>query len=467
MRAVWADVTHEGVVQGGSTITQQFVKNAINGNAPTLTRKLKEAALAWKLEQVWTKDEILTAYLNTIYFGNHAYGVDEASRVYFGHSAKQVNPAEAALLAGIPENPSLYDPVAHPQAARERRNLVLQQMYQQHYLDRDQLRQWLGAPMPNPSSVRLPSTQSDAAPYFANYVTDQLVSHYGPRQVYGGGLKVTTTIDLGLQKLARQAIDKALPASIGPSAALVAIDVHTGNVVAMVGGRNYHKSEFNLATQGERQPGSAFKPFVLAAALKDGISPGVDARLAPGRDRCGRSGLERDELRAHEPRPDRPVEGDRVLRQHRLRAAHEPRRPRERRPRRRARWGSRRSSTRTSRSASAPSRRRRSRWPAPTRRSPTAATGSTGRSSATSRSRSRASPSRRRGSRRLSSTTPRRRRSAGSRMGTPGSRTRCSGASSSTGPGRPPNCPARRSPARRARRRTTAMPGSSASRRTS
>ena len=131
LRAVWADITQQATVQGGSTITQQFVKNAINGNAPTFARKLKEAALAWKLEQVWPKDRILLAYLNTIYFGNGAYGVEEASRVYFGHTAKTMTPAEAALLAGIPEDPSLYDPVAHPVAARERRNLVLQQMYLQ------------------------------------------------------------------------------------------------------------------------------------------------------------------------------------------------------------------------------------------------------------------------------------------------------------------------------------------------
>ena len=273
LRAIWADVTSGSAVQGGSTITQQFIKNAINGNAPSLTRKLKEAALAWKLEQVWSKDKILTAYLNTIYFGNGAYGVEEACRVYFGHSAKTVNPAEAALLAGIPEDPSLYDPVAHPLFARERRNLVLEEMYLQHYLDHEQLVAWLRAPMPNPDRVQLPPTGTDWAPYFANYVTDQLVNRYGVRQVYGGGLKVTTSIDLNLQRFAKQAIDQVLPPSIGPSAALVSIDVHTGEVIAMIGGRDYHASQFNLATQGERQPGSAFKPFVLAAALRDGISP--------------------------------------------------------------------------------------------------------------------------------------------------------------------------------------------------
>jgi penicillin-binding protein 1A len=272
LRALWSDLTG-GPVQGGSTITQQFVKNAINGNAPTLTRKLREAALAWKLEQVWPKDRILTAYLNTIYFGNSAYGVQEASKIYFGHGAKTLTPAEAALLAGIPENPSLYDPVAHPVAMRERRNLVLEQMFLQHYIDYRELEEALDTPPPSPESVRQPATQSPAAPYFANYVTNQLVDRYGARHVFGGGMKVVTTIDLGLQKLARQAVDKVLPASIGPSAALVSIDIHTGQVVAMIGGRNFRASQFNLATQGERQPGSAFKPFVLAAALRDGIAP--------------------------------------------------------------------------------------------------------------------------------------------------------------------------------------------------
>jgi penicillin-binding protein 1A len=273
-RAVWADVRGRPV-QGGSTITQQFVKNAINGSAPTIGRKLRESALAWQLEQTWPKEKILTAYLNTIYFGNGAYGVEQACRVYFGHSADpaHVNPAEAALLAGIPQDPTLWDPVAHPRLARARRNFVLRQMYEQHFLDRGQYRYNLERPLPDPHKVRLPATQGMAAPYFANYVTDQLVRAYPTSKVYGGGLKVTTTIDLRLERLARDAIAKVLPPSIGPTAALVAINVHTGAVLAMVGGRNYHRSQFNLATQGERQPGSAFKPFVLAAALREGISP--------------------------------------------------------------------------------------------------------------------------------------------------------------------------------------------------
>jgi penicillin-binding protein 1A len=282
LRALWVDVTHGAEIQGGSTITQQFVKNQINGNAPTISRKVREAALAWQLEQVWSKDRILTAYLNTIYFGNGAYGVQEASRVYFGTSARNVNPAEAALLAAIPEDPSLYDPVAHPLDALRRRNLVLYELYAQHYLDLAQYRQWRKWPMPRPESVRLPPSESPVNPYFANYVTDQLIAspRFGARTVYGGGLHVTTTLDTGLQQLAEKAIAHALPPSVGPSAALVTVNAKTGQVLAMVGGQNYSHSQFNLATQGVRQAGSAFKAFVLAAALRLDISP--DTTLVSG-----------------------------------------------------------------------------------------------------------------------------------------------------------------------------------------
>src|SRR5436305_1699925 len=137
-RAVWADATKGGAVQGGSTITQQLVKNAYLTSRKTIARKLTEAALAWQLEQQWSKDKILTAYLDTVYFGNGAYGVEQASKVYFHHGAKVMKPAEAALLAGIPEDPSACDPVAHPQAAKGRRNLVLRLLYQQGYLTTSQ-----------------------------------------------------------------------------------------------------------------------------------------------------------------------------------------------------------------------------------------------------------------------------------------------------------------------------------------
>ena len=287
LRAIKADVTNRGAVQGGSTITQQFVKNAIDQDERTISRKLREAALAWRLERKWSKDKILTAYLNTVYFGNGAYGVEQASRVYFDHSADMDDvpraraQAQAALLAGIPGEPSLYDPVAHPKAALARRNLVLRLMLQQHYLVPSEYRRAVNTPLPKPQAVRLPATQSTKAPYFANYVTDRLVRKFGTRGVYGGGLRVKTTIDLEMQAFARDAIAKVLPPQVGPTAALVSIDANTGAVLAMVGGRNYHKSQFNLATQGERQPGSSFKPFVLAAALESVISPATTLESRP------------------------------------------------------------------------------------------------------------------------------------------------------------------------------------------
>src|SRR5439155_13646386 len=255
-------------------ITQQFVKNAFVGHERTITRKLKEAALAWQLEQRWKKDRILTAYLNTIYFGNGAYGIQQAARTYFGKTALDLTLPEAALLAGIPEDPSLWDPVAHPQAARDRRNVVLQQMLAQGDISRSEYDAARATALPKAQDVRLPGTRGQA-PYFTNYVVKQLVDskRFGPHRVYGGGLHVTTTIDLGLQKLAQAAVAKVLPNESGPAAALVALDPRDGKVLAMIGGRNYHESQFNLAVQGERQPGSSFKPFVLATALSQGISP--------------------------------------------------------------------------------------------------------------------------------------------------------------------------------------------------
>jgi penicillin-binding protein 1A len=271
-RALWADIRHKSAVQGGSTITQQFVKNQLTGNAPSITRKLKEAALAWQLEQKWTKDQILTAYLNTIYFGNGAYGIQRAALTYFGHGAFKLTLPQAALLAGIPEDPSLYDPVAHPETAKARRALVLRLMLQQHDITSGEFLNAVHAPMPKPQNVHLSGVMGQS-PYFGEYVKSQLIDELGVKRVFGGGFRVDTTIDLRLQKLARAAVDKWLPSTTGPQAALVAINPSTGAVLAMYGGRSFHTSQFNLAVQGERQPGSSFKPFVLATALKEGISP--------------------------------------------------------------------------------------------------------------------------------------------------------------------------------------------------
>jgi penicillin-binding protein 1A len=276
LRALWSDVRHTGVVEGGSTITQQYVQNAYSRNENTLARKVREAALAWQLSQRRSKDWILTAYLNTIYFGNRAYGILQAARTYFDKSAAELTLPEAALLAGIVRSPTFYDPVQHPGAARERRDYVLELLYEQGRITKAELHRASVAPLPQPADVHLPGTHGPAA-YFVNYVTDQLVSHYGsPERVFGGGLEVTTTIDLDLQTKARAAIQEVLQDPDGPAAALVAIDPRNGAVKAMFGGTNYRRSQFNLATQAERQPGSSFKPIVLATAFRNGIAPSTE-----------------------------------------------------------------------------------------------------------------------------------------------------------------------------------------------
>ena len=277
-RALWADIRQQKVVEGGSTITQQFVKNALLQDQRTIGRKVREAALAWQLHQRWRPRRILEAYLNTIYFGNGAYGVQQASLIYFGRGAKDMSLAEAALLAGIPANPTQYDPIAYPDAARDRRRVVLDAMVDEGKITEAELERADAEPLPE--DVRLPATERTAQ-YFTNYVKQQLIDQYGASMVYGGGLKVRTTIDLELQQLARESIAKWLTDTDGPSAALVAIDPRTGAVKAMVGGENYRESQFNLAVQSERQPGSAFKPFVLATALGQGISPATRMTSAP------------------------------------------------------------------------------------------------------------------------------------------------------------------------------------------
>jgi penicillin-binding protein 1A len=279
-RALWSDVRQQGIVEGGSTITQQFVKNAYIRNERTLARKVREAALAWQLEQRWSKDRILTAYLNTIYFGHGAYGIQQAARAYFKKSAKDLTLADSALLAGIPSDPSLYDPTANPRSAKLRRRHVLDLMFQQGKITWRQYKRANNAPLPNADDIRLPGTEGPA-PYFVNYVKDDLVAKYGAGRVFGGGLKVTTTIDMKLQLKARAAIESVLRNPDGPAAALVAIDPHTGAVKAMFGGRNFRRSQFNLAAQAKRQPGSSFKPIVLATAMNEGISPMTELESKP------------------------------------------------------------------------------------------------------------------------------------------------------------------------------------------
>jgi penicillin-binding protein 1A len=291
-RAFFQDILHSGTVQGASTIEQQFIKNALQAQSHrTIAEKFREAGLAFELSHKWSKEKIITAYLNTIYFGHGAYGIEAAAETYFGHDVnhlgcgpppgrqlcvEQLAPWEAALLAGVIQSPSAYDPVAHPQAARQRRDVVLGQMLEQGYIARPVYEESIRQALPAPHMVQPPRQQTiegvDAG-YFTSWVQQQVIERYGPQRTFAGGLRVKTTLDLELQQAAEQAVNAFLPGPEGPAAAMAVIENSTGEVRAMVGGRNYDESPFNLATEGERQPGSSFKAFDLAAALESGISP--------------------------------------------------------------------------------------------------------------------------------------------------------------------------------------------------
>jgi penicillin-binding protein 1A len=290
-RAFVDDVLHQGAVQGASTIEQQFVKNALQEQAHrTVFEKLREAALAFHLAHEWPKEKIITEYLNTIYFGNGAYGIEAAARTYFGQDVnhlgcgtprhqlcvEELKPWEAALLAGIIQSPTYYNPVTDPTAARTRRDVVLRQMYQQGYIPRAIYEESLAQALPAAKDIAAPNQpliEGVDTGYFDAWVGQQVIDRYHAGLSYDGGLRIKTTLDLELQRAAEQAIDGYLPGPEGPGAALVAIENSTGKVRAMVGGREYNQSPFNLATEGERQPGSSFKAFDLAAALESGISP--------------------------------------------------------------------------------------------------------------------------------------------------------------------------------------------------
>jgi penicillin-binding protein 1A len=282
-RAVTQDILAQDTTQGASTITQQFVKNALRAqDSRTVFQKLREAALAYHLERHWSKDKILTEYLNSIYFGEGAYGIESAAQTYFGWNhpgcgsednrcASQLLPEEAALLAGMISSPSAYSPRTLPDAATERRNLVLDRMVDQGVLTTEQAQQSAAAELPDPGKID-PPDENSLSPYFTTWLRQQVVDRYGSGEAFGGGLKVTSTIDLELQEQVEEIAYSKL-AGIEPTSSIVVIDNRTGGVLAMVGGNNYEKEPFNLATNGHRQPGSAFKPFILARALEEGHSP--------------------------------------------------------------------------------------------------------------------------------------------------------------------------------------------------
>ncbi len=306
LRALIVDIRLGRMAQGGSTITQQLARNLFLTLRQDISRKIREAILALQVERSYTKEQILELYLNQIYLGHGAYGVEEASQLYFGKRVENLNLAECATLAALPKAPNNYSPRRNPKAARGRRNIVLRLMYQEGFITREECIEAKLEPIILTSS---PSRQTTLAPYFSEYVRQQLMDRYGYDAVYKGGLKVYTTLDLDMQVAAETAIAEGLRrldekhrgAAVGRAAgaglpedllaareagvvpedvatdavqvALVAIDPSTGEIRAMVGGRDFKKSEFNRASQARRQPGSGFKPIIWAAAFESGMTP--------------------------------------------------------------------------------------------------------------------------------------------------------------------------------------------------
>ncbi|HEU5003200.1 MAG TPA: transglycosylase domain-containing protein [Actinomycetota bacterium] len=269
-RALLADLRARSAVQGASTIAEQYVKQAYTGSQRSLFRKFRQALLAAQLERTYSKDTILESYLNTVYFGDGAYGVEAAAQTYFGVHASQLTLSQAALLVGVIPSPGNYSPVNRPAAAEARRKLVLDRMVTSGYITAVQAAQAKAAP---PALVSDTNVQVVRFPWFVDAVQTYLISKYGKDKVFSGGLDVYTSLDPAQETAAQNVLSTTLPAQSDPDYALVSVDPGTGYVTSLIGGRNYVPAGFNIAINGRRQPGSSFKPFTLIAALQQGISP--------------------------------------------------------------------------------------------------------------------------------------------------------------------------------------------------
>ncbi len=270
-RAFWRDLSAGKVLEGGSTISQQLVRNLYTGRERTFERKIKEACLAIKLSNRWSKDRILEGYLNTVYYGNHAYGVEAAAQTYFSRHASQLTLPQAALLAGLPQAPSVYDPVHNAPAAVARRNEVLYAMERNGVINRAQFNFARKAPL----RLKLGRLYTKIKePYFFSYVLDELQRVYGANVVREGGLRVYTTIEPRYQRAANKAMRDTLNLHDDPASAVVSVEPGTGAIRAMTAviPGNKH-NQFNLAAQSAREAGSTFKAFVLTAAIEAGMDP--------------------------------------------------------------------------------------------------------------------------------------------------------------------------------------------------
>jgi membrane peptidoglycan carboxypeptidase len=298
IRAAIADLSRGGVVEGGSTITQQLIKNLIVGNQSTIIRKLEEVVLTPQINSLYTKRDILEMYLNSIYYGHLAYGVDAAATIYFGLEDKpgkpasmQLDLAQAAMLAGIPSNPSAYDPLLHPETSFARFQNVLSLMVTQRYITKVEALDAIQEAQ-SPNFFKTAPSLINRAPHFTNFVLGQLVQLFRLRdtsQLSRSGMIVSTTLDINLQdkiqKIAQQRIAALRAAHNLTNAAEVIIDFRTGAIISLLGSIDYNNAsidgQFDVATQGYRQPGSSFKPYVYVTAFEQGASPAQAIDDAP------------------------------------------------------------------------------------------------------------------------------------------------------------------------------------------
>ena len=261
------------IEQGATTITQGYIKNVYMPEEKydiSYERKIKEAALAYQLEQIYSKKEILEMYLNTVYFGEGSYGVQAAAKIYFNKDVEYLNLSECAVIAGLLKS-YLYSPYIDKKAALERRNLVLYKMLELGYISEEEYNETIKMTIITQRTRE--ETEKIFAPYFVEYVKQILIGEYGVERVFKGGFEIYTTLDPKMQIAAENAINEILPDPEDPAAALVAMDPANGYIKAMVGGKDFGEMKFNLATQAKRQAGSTFKVFALLSALEQGVSP--------------------------------------------------------------------------------------------------------------------------------------------------------------------------------------------------
>jgi penicillin-binding protein 1A len=282
LRALYRNIFSGEIVQGGSTITQQVVKSLLLSPEKKFARKIREAILAYRIEKYLTKEEILFLYLNQIYLGHGAYGISAAAENYFGKTIEELNLAESALLAGLPQAPSKNSPYQHPQQAKKRQLYILNRMVEEGFISSTEMNKIAKTPY----IIRAKDKPSiEKAPHFVEYIRRYVEEKYGKDALYKNGLQVFSTIDLQFQKPAQEAVELGLkeiekrekyPSAampLTPEGALICFDLETGYVKVMVGGRDFRKSQFNRAIQARRQTGSAFKPIIYASALDKGYTP--------------------------------------------------------------------------------------------------------------------------------------------------------------------------------------------------